>query len=235
MMIDRTEISARVVGLYVGQVRQPWSGKPGSAIAKELVDCPQQLGREGFEMDAQADLKVHGGPDKAVHHYAADHYGAWRSELGDPAQGFGPGRFGENIATFGMTEADLCIGDLLRLGSAVVEVSQGRQPCWKLNAHTGIKTMAALFQETARTGWYYRVLEPGLVGVGDTIKRMECPNPGWTVERVTRARLDAHLDQKTAAQLAELPRLASGWADAFRRKADRQDREDTSARLEGPA
>ncbi|MBU4529154.1 MAG: MOSC domain-containing protein [Hoeflea sp.] len=229
------EISARVVGLYMGQVRHPWPGKPGSAIAKEPVEGPQDLGRDGFEMDSQADLKVHGGPDKAVHHYAADHYAAWRSELGDPAQDFGPGQFGENIATLGITEADLCIGDVFRLGSAIVEVSQGRQPCWKLNAHTGIITMAALFQETARTGWYYRVLEPGLVGVGDTIERIRCPNPGWTVERVTRARLGASIDRKTAAQLAELPQLASGWADAFRRKANREDREDTSARLAGPA
>lgn len=234
-MNNRTELSARVVGLYMGRVRYPWPGKPGSAIAKEPVEGPQNLGRDGFEMDAQADLKVHGGLDKAVHHYAADHYAAWRSELGDPARDFGPGRFGENIATLGITEADLCIGDVLRLGSAIVEVSQGRQPCWKLNAHTGINAMAALFQETGRTGWYYRVLEPGLVRIGDTIERIRCPNPGWTVERVTRARLGASIDRKTAAQLAELPQLASGWADAFRRKADREGREDTSARLAGPA
>ena len=234
-MNQATELSSLVVGVYVGQVRHSWPGKPGSAIAKQRVEGPQELGWEGFEMDTQADLKVHGGPDKAIHHYAADHYAAWRSELGDPAQDFGPGRFGENIATLGITEADLCIGDVLRLGTAIVEVSQGRQPCWKLNAHTGIKTMAALFQETARTGWYYRVLQTGVVGIGDTIERLECPNPGWTVERVTRARLGARIDRKTAAQMAELPQLASGWAEAFRRKASREDREDTSARLEGPA
>ncbi|KGF68591.1 hypothetical protein LL06_15905 [Hoeflea sp. BAL378] len=233
-MNSSPRISARVVGLYIGQVSQPWPDKPASAIAKQPADSPQKLGWKGFEKDAQADLKVHGGREKAVHHYAADHYASWRSELGPVAEDFEPGRFGENIATIGITEADLCIGDVLRLGTAVVEVSQGRQPCWKLNAHTGVGKMAALFQETGRTGWYYRVLEPGTVGIGDTIERMECPNPGWTVERVTGARLGATLDRDAASALARLPRLSPGWAEAFARKASRQEREDTSARLEGP-
>ena len=234
MMNNGSRLSARVVGLYVGRIGQPWPGKPASAIDKQSVDSPQRLGWEGFENDAQADLQVHGGREKAVHHYAADHYAAWRSELGPVAHDFRPGRFGENIATMGITEADLCIGDVLKLGTAVVEVSQGRQPCWKLNAHTGIKQMAGLFQETARTGWYYRVLEPGLVGIGDTMERIECPNPGWTVERVTRARLGTMLEPDAAALLAKLPRLAPGWAEAFSRKAARAEREDTTARLEGP-
>jgi MOSC domain-containing protein YiiM len=233
-MTSGIEISARVIGLYLGKVREPWLGRPATAIAKQPTQSPQHLGWEGFESDAQADLKVHGGRDKAVHHYAADHYPKWQDDLGEHADDFGPGRFGENIATLGITETDLCIGDVLRLGTAIVEVSQGRQPCWKLNAHTGVSDMAARFQQTARTGWYYRVLEPGVVAVGDEIRRIECPNPGWTVERVTSARLGAELDPETAAHLGRLPRLASGWAEAFARKAARLAPEDTSARLEGP-
>lgn len=227
------ELRATVTGLFVGQVRQLWPGKPASAIGKLLTEAPQALMETGFTDDQQADLAVHGGVEKAVHHYAAEHYETWRSELGPSADGFGPGRFGENISTTGMTESDLCIGDRLKLGSAVVEVSQGRQPCWKLNAHTGLKTMAALFQKTARTGWYYRVIEPGTVAIGDEIKRLECPNPDWTVERVTRARLDPELDPETASALARLPRLAPGWAEAFGRKSNRRFREDVAARLEG--
>lgn len=233
-MTSSPEISARVIGLYLGKVSEPWPGKPATAIAKQPTESPQRLGWEGFESDAQADLKVHGGRDKAVHHYAADHYPQWHDDLGEQAADFGPGRFGENIATLGITETDLCIGDVLRLGTAIVEVSQGRQPCWKLNAHTGFADMATRFQQTARTGWYYRVLEPGVVAVGDEIRRIECPNPGWTVERVTRARLGEELDPETAARLGRLPRLASGWAEAFARKAARLAPEDTSARLEGP-
>lgn len=229
----RAELRATVTGLYVGRVRELWPGKPASAIAKLPAEAAQALTRTGFADDWQADLAVHGGVDKAVHHYAAEHYETWRSELGPSADGFGPGRFGENISTTGMTERDLCIGDRLKLGSAVVEISQGRQPCWKLNAHTGSKNMVALFQKTARTGWYYRVIEAGTVAIGDEIKRLECPNPDWTVERVTRARLDPELDPETASALARLPRLAPGWAEAFGRKSDRGFREDVAARLEG--
>ncbi|WP_412051315.1 MOSC domain-containing protein [Hoeflea sp. Naph1] len=229
------ELRATILGLYVGQPRERWAGKPPSAIGKHPTDTAQELTDTGFVDDQQADLKVHGGLEKAVHHYAAEHYPTWRSELGAVADGFGPGRFGENISTRGMTEANLCIGDVLAMGSAVVEISQGRQPCWKLNAHTGIQTMAALFQQTVRTGWYYRVLEPGAVRVGDEVRRLECPNPDWSVERVTRARLDPRVEPEIAAELAELPRLAGGWAEAFRNKARRDYREDIAARLDGPA
>ena len=234
MMNALPELRATIIGLYVGRSQQRWPGKPASAIGKQLVETAQHLDLTGFANDEQADLSVHGGAEKAVHHYAADHYPEWRSELGTVAEGFGPGRFGENIATLGLTEADLCIGDVLTLGSATVEISQGRQPCWKLNSHTGVSTMAKLFQETARTGWYYRVLKPGVVSIGDEIRRLECPNPGWTVERVTRARLTPRLAPDVAAALAALPRLAPGWADAFRRKAEREYSEDVTARLDGP-
>ena len=232
-MSARAELRATVTGIYVGKARELWPGKPASAIAKLPTEAAQVLTQTGFADDQQADLAVHGGVEKALHHYPAEHYDAWRLELGPSADGFGPGRFGENISTTGMTEWDLCIGDRLRLGSTVVEISQGRQPCWKLNAHTGLKIMAALFQRTARTGWYYRVLEPGTVSIGDVIKRLECPNPDWTVERVTRARLDPALDPEIASALSRLPRLAPGWAEAFSRKSRRAFREDVAARLEG--
>lgn len=233
-MPDAIELSARIIGLYVGPVRGRWPGKPPSAIGKSAVAAPQLLGETGFVSDAQADLTVHGGREKAIHHYAAEHYDAWRTELGEAASHLAPGGFGENISTFGLTERNLCIGDVLNIGAAVIEISQGRQPCWKLNAHTGLQLMAALFQKTARTGWYYRVLEPGLVCAGDEIRRIACPNPDWTVERVTRARLNPRLDADIAARLAELPRLNQGWREAFRRKITPGYVEDTRQRLAGP-
>lgn len=232
-MTKPIELTARIIGLYVGEVREPWPGRPPSAIAKAAVDAPQALEMTGFAMDAQADLKVHGGEEKAVHHYAAEHYHLWRAELGDAAAHLQPGGFGENISTIGLSEQNLCIGDRLAIGSAVVEISQGRQPCWKLNAHTGLELMAALFQKTARTGWYYRVIEPGVVGVGDEIRRLECPNPDWTVERVTSARLNPRVDAETASILAELPCLNEGWRAAFRKKSMPGFAEDTSQRLTG--
>ena len=228
------EITSLITGLYVGTVAPLVAGKPPSAIAKRPAAEPLTLTPTGFASDEQADLAVHGGPEKAVHHYAADHYPVWREELGDAGAHLRPGGFGENVSTLGLTEDVLCIGDVLSMGTATVQVSQGRQPCWKLNAHTGLPRMAMLFQRTARTGWYYRVLEGGQVAVGDQAALVERPHPGWTVARVTRARLGPGTTQDEAAGLADLVALSPGWRAAFRRKVDPGATEDASARLIGP-
>ncbi|MGB7321636.1 MAG: MOSC domain-containing protein, partial [Albidovulum sp.] len=124
-------------------------------------------------------------------------------------------------------------GDKLRLGSAVVQISQGRQPCWKVSEHTANKKMAYLFQKTGRTGWYYRVLEPGSAGIGDTISLLERTQANWTVKRVTTARLTRKVSREDADILATMPELARGWRTAFARMADGERDEDTIERLLG--
>lgn len=224
-------LTAAIDGLFVGIVEDRWPGKPPSAIGKRAVADRLEITPTGFARDAQADLEAHGGLEKAIHHYAGDHYPNWRTELG--REDLAPGSFGENVSTVGLTEDDLCIGDILSLGTAVVQVSQGRQPCWKLAAHTNEARMAYLFQKTGRTGWYYRVLEPGHVEPGDRIALRERPCPDWTVRRVTQARLTRRIAAAEAAVLAELPQLYAGWREAFARMAHGEVGEDTSARLEG--
>lgn len=224
-------LRATIELLCVGQVEERWPGRPPSAIAKRPTGDRVKVTASGLALDSQADLSVHGGPEKAIHHYAADHYPAWRSELArDDLQ---PGGFGENISTSGLTEDILCIGDILTVGTATVQVSQGRQPCWKLNAHTNEKRMAALFQKTARTGWYYRVLEPGTVKQGDTISLVERLWPEWTVQRVTQARLTRRIGSEAAATLSRLPALSESWRTAFARISEKDFSEDTTARLGG--
>ena len=110
------------------------------------------LTKTGFKTDQQADLKVHGGLEKAVHHYAADHYSAWRQEVDDEPDIFKPGGFGENISTIGMTENTLCIGDVFRMGTALVQISQGRQPCWKLNAPYRVQSNGNAVPENGTDG-----------------------------------------------------------------------------------
>ncbi|ACM00091.1 Pyridoxal kinase [Cereibacter sphaeroides KD131] len=144
-----------------------------SGIGKTPVAGPLTLGREGFEGDEQADRRVHGGPEKAVHHYPSDHYESWRAELGDLPAILAPGGFGENLSTAGLTEAEVAVGDTFRLGGALIQVSQGRQPCWKLNHRFGVPDMARRVQLTGRTGWYYRVLEPGTVAPGDRLELID--------------------------------------------------------------
>ena len=225
-------ISAEITGVFAGTVREHWPGKPLSAIVKQPVLGRASIVTLGLTADEQADLKVHGGPDKALHHYPADHYAAWRAELG--REDLFPGTFGENLTTSGLTEDSVCIGDIFSLGTARVQVSQGRQPCWKLNAHVGEAKMALLFQKTGRTGWYYRVLSPGSVASGDTLSLIQRLHPDWSVRRVTAARLTRKVRPEEAAILAGLPELAKGWRTAFEKMASGIATEDTRSRLDPP-
>lgn len=223
--------STKIDSIYIGGVQALWPGRPASAIAKRESLARLTVSSTGFDRDRQADLSVHGGADKAIHHYAGDHYSAWQQELNRPD--LVPGSFGENISTRGLVETEVCIGDIFRLGEALVQISQGRQPCWKLNAHTGEDRMAYHFQKSGRTGWYYRVLETGEVQTGDEVHLIERPCPNWTVAKVTAARLTREVTPEDATALAALDQLSADWRKAFAKMAGGNLDEDTSARLEG--
>lgn len=222
-----------ISGLFVGKVETLWEGKPPSAINKQPVTGPLHAEAHGFVEDRQADLKVHGGAEKAIHHYAGDHMAFWQAEYPDHARSFKPGCFGENISTIGLTEENLCLGDILLIGNLRAQVCQGRQPCWKLNAHTGIDSMAHKFQVTGKTGWYYRVLEEGSAAVGDKIRVTERLYPDLPISVVTMARFNPRLDPATAESLSKLEALSKNWRSAFAKKADKHYRENTDQRLKG--
>ena len=145
----------------------PFRADEASAIAKAAREGSVAVGLLGLEGDEQADAVHHGGIDKALHHYPADHYAFWRGEIGDHPLLAAPGGFGENIAAHGLLESDVCIGDRFRLGTALVEISHGRTPCWKIGHRFALPKLTAQVVETRRSGWYYRVLEPGTVAAGD--------------------------------------------------------------------
>lgn len=209
-------------------------GRPDtlSAIGKRPVDAAVAIGPAGLEGDEQADRRNHGGPDKAIHHYPFDHYPAWRGDLPDPAPLLdAAGAFGENISTLGLTEETVCVGDIFCIGTATVQVSQGRQPCWKLNHRFGVADMARRVQSTGRTGWYYRVLEPGIVAAGDGIALIDRPLPDWPLARILRAFYHDTGDLPTLAGIAALEPLATGWRTLARRRVDSGRVEDWSGRL----
>ena len=180
----------------LGQLRALLTGRalpytrPGSlsAIAKEPRSGPVDVGALGLEGDEQGDPRVHGGPDKAVHCYAFSQYAPWRQELADNATAQAllaqPGAFGENFSLDGINESQVCLADQWQVGSARFEVSQGRQPCWKLNDRFGVADMARRVQDTGRTGWYLRVLRPGRLGVGDALQLRARPHPAWPLARL---------------------------------------------------
>lgn len=199
--------------LNLGKAR-PFRGDDSlSAIAKEPTDQPVIIGPLGLEGDEQADLTVHGGPDKAIHHYPRDHYAAWRRELGYSPLLRGEGAFGENVSTLGLTEEAACIGDRYRLGTALIELSQGRQPCWKLDHRFGHKGLSAAVISTGRSGWYYRVIEPGEARAGDRLELVERPRPEWTVARVFALLIGGghRADPAALRALAAEPLLAENW------------------------
>ena len=145
-------------------------GPTTSAIGKRPVAGRVMVRRLNLDGDRQADLSVHGGPDKAVYCYAAEHYGPWAAELERAALPWGT--FGENLTTRGLLETEVRLGDVLRAGSALLEVSQPRSPCFKLAAVIGVRGFERAFLHSGRTGWYARVLEEGDVGPGDAIERV---------------------------------------------------------------
>ncbi|WP_425480177.1 MOSC domain-containing protein [Xanthomonas cassavae] len=208
--------------------------RPGtrSAIDKRAVPGPVRVGIDGLDGDEQGDRRVHGGPDKAIHHYPREHYAAWRSELGAHALLESAGAFGENLSTVGLTEADICLGDRFALGTAVVEVSQVRQPCWKLSDRFGVRDMARRVQDTGRTGWYYRVLQPGAVTAGDILALQARPHPHWSLSRLQQLLYARAVDETAITEVLTLP-LVPSWRILFERRLQRSQVESWSKRLDG--
>jgi MOSC domain-containing protein YiiM len=225
--------AVRVDALLVGSAK-PYT-RPGSCSAIDKHPCAGtvSIGALGFAGDEQGDPRVHGGPDKAIHHYAFDHYHAWRDELGPLPLLQAPGAFGENISTRGLAEDNVCLGDRFRLGTAVLEVSQGRQPCWKLNDRFGVPAMARRVQSSGRTGWYYRVLQPGTARAGEVLRLDARPYPAWTLSRLGMLLFGRALARQALEPALQLP-LVPSWRKLLERRLQLAEVEDWSRRLEGP-
>jgi MOSC domain-containing protein YiiM len=209
-------------------------GEP-SGIFKTVRAGPVSIEKTGILGDEQGDAKHHGGEQKAVHHYALDHYAAWRTELADRTDCFAmPGAFGENFSTVDMTEASVCVGDVYRVGTALLQVSQARQPCWKLNARFDTPDMASRVQDSARTGWYYRVLQPGAAQAGDELALLERPNPDWPLNKLLHYMYIETLNREALFQIAQMCFLTESWRRLATRRLDRRIVEDWSQRLSRP-
>jgi len=215
--------------------------RPGSrsAIDKRPIADAARVDINGIVGDEQGDLRVHGGPDKAIHHYPFDHYAVWQTDIGDRPMLAQPGAFGENLSTTGVTEADICVGDRLRAGSVVLEVSQLRQPCWKLNDRFSmddnpVRDMARRVQLTGRTGWYYRVLEGGTLCVGDTLEWVARPWPQWPLARVLDVLYRNMLDRAALTDMLALP-LTPSWRKLVEGRLARGEVESWAKRIDGPA
>jgi MOSC domain-containing protein YiiM len=188
-----------------------------SSFYKDLVSGPVRLERENLAGDRQADLTVHGGPEKAVCVYSGDHYAEWRQELG--VWDGGPGWFGENFTVTDQTEQTVVIGDVYRVGSALVQVSQPRGPCWKLAQRWGRLDLPKRVVRSGRSGWYLRVLEPGEVSAGQPFVLENRDDDRWTIAMVNRLTYARGHDRASLRDLrhalAESPALAENWRDGL--------------------
>ncbi|WP_394727520.1 MOSC domain-containing protein [Altererythrobacter sp. GH1-8] len=198
----------------------PFNGAEKSAFAKQPVDGAVRITLEGIESDEQADRKHHGGPEMAIHLYPLDHHEFWRGALMGHELLDQPGAFGSNLAVQGIDEAQVHIGDRFRLGSALLEISQSRQPCWKIEHRFQRKGMVAMIIETGKCGWYFRVLEEGVAKPGDTLERVETGHESWSVERAFLTLFSPISDKDNLAQLAALDRLSPDHKARAARRAD---------------
>nr|WP_315456272.1 MOSC domain-containing protein [uncultured Sphingorhabdus sp.] len=212
-------ILSQIDALLIGRPKLFRADGTLSAMHREAVNRPVMLRKLGFEGDEVGDPSVHGGVDKAVHFYPAEHYPKWTAHFSgenfthpllDQA-----GAFGENISASGLTEDRLRIGDRFRIGKALVEVAQGRQPCWKLDHHFGVHGLSAMVIKTGRSGGYFRVIEEGEVAQGDRIEQVERARHDWTIGRVFKLLIGGGHKASDAgrqlAELAQLDSLAENW------------------------
>lgn len=233
-MIERS-LSVPVHRLFTG-LAVPYgpNGEP-SAIHKTPVEGPVSVTLLGLGGDQQGDSRHHGGPDKAIHHYPADHYPHWQQQLPDAINNrWHRGAFGENISTLGMTEGDVYFGDIFELGAVRLQVSQARQPCWKLNRRFGLDDMARRVQDSGRTGWYYRVLTPGILQAGDRFALIDRPHPDWPLTRMLHFLFIDPLNVEALRAMHELPGLPASWQQLLEHRLHTGQLEDWERRLHIP-
>lgn len=207
-------------GLFVGQVKFLDREGNTSAIVKTAAPGRVRLTERGLASDEQADRRVHGDEGKALHQFPAEHLAQLQTAFPE-ARNLHPGGLGENTSTTGMTEADICIGDRFRIGTAIVEVSQPRLPCWKIEHRTGVTGMVSYVFDHGIAGWYFRVLEAGEIGAGDTMIHVERPANAptlalfWQLMRAQRPAAEA------LEQLANASGLEPDWRNKLLDRAER--------------
>lgn len=212
-------MSTTIHAIHIGQPREVAHGKQliKTSIFKEPTDKRVEIHSLGIKGDTQSDLVNHGGVDKALCAYSYDRYSFWEEKLDQP---IGYSAFGENITLYGWLEEEVHIGDVFELGSAVVQISQPRHPCYKLGIKHQQPKMPLWVKETGYSGFYFRVLKEGGASVQDDLKRIESYSHNPTVMEVNRCRNNPDATIEELTQMVEIKELASEWIEAFTKKRD---------------
>jgi MOSC domain-containing protein YiiM len=210
----------RVLSVNVGLPREVlWRGKPiTTGIYKEPVAGRVPLRSLNLDGDRQADLRVHGGAEKAVYVYPSEYYELWSRER--PELDFGPGTVGENLTTVGLMDDDVSVGDRFRIGTAELVATQPRLPCFKLGIRMGRDDFVTEFLERGLYGFYLAVVEEGDVAAGDEIVELERDPRGLRVGEVARLYTQGRSDLAAIRRAAAHDALPAGWREYFRRRVD---------------
>ena len=208
-----------IISVNVGLPREVvWKGIPvQTAIFKEPIAGTVSLRELNLAGDLQADLTVHGGSGKAVYVYPVEHYEYWRKELSDDS--FLWGAFGENLTTEGLSEDTLCIGDLLRAGSAILQITQPRMPCYKLQLRFNRDDMIKRFLVSGRSGFYLSVIEPGDVAPGSRVEILQRDINNVTVSDILRLYLGQTRNPELLRRATKVRSLPENWRDQLRLRA----------------
>jgi MOSC domain-containing protein YiiM len=207
----------KVISVNVGKPKTVMvDGKPlTTGIFKEPVSEPLFVTKLNFDGDGQADLVHHGGYDKAICAYPSEHFTQWAKRYERP---FSPGSFGENLTLEGLTEKEVHIGDIFSVGTAVIQVSQPRQPCFKLAKRHGMPDLPLVMQQTGRTGFYFRVLQEGVIQQGDPLILVERRPSRLSIDYVNRIYYVEKNNVEAMQKILAEPALSESWRGVFTKR-----------------
>ncbi|KII76458.1 MOSC domain-containing protein [Vibrio renipiscarius] len=221
-----------IAGVYRGKVAQ-FQGMQ-TAMNKSSVTGEIALTLTGLEGDECFETKFHGGAERALHQYPAEHYDYWAKKYRSDSEWCAPG-MGENISTLGMTEADVCIGDRYQWGTAIIEVSQPRSPCMKLSQRWGVENFAVDMQDISRCGWLYRVIQAGKVSVDHPLVLIERVENPLSILAVCERYFGDPLNRVGLEELLAQDRLSNNWRANVEKRLVSGDIENWNFRLLGHA
>jgi MOSC domain-containing protein YiiM len=230
---EYTMIIGKLRDVLLGQIRSGSRPNTFSAIDKHSVKAPVQVLISGLKGDEQGDSQFHGGVDKAIHCYPWEHYSYWSKALPNAVILNQTGAFGENFSTEGLSEFNVCIGDRWKIGDCHFEVSQGRQPCWKLSDRFCIENFSHTVQNSLYSGWYLRVLRQGFICSGQSITLHSRPYPQWPLKRLLQIIRDGDCDTNTLKAVLNIP-LTESWHSLFQKRLETASVESWIGRLDGP-
>ncbi|MEY4476306.1 MAG: protein yiiM [Pseudomonadota bacterium] len=217
--------------VYIGKIERYNGGSP-SAIGKRQVQGGIMLTPLGLEGDEQAETRFHGGPDRALCHYPREHYTHWVQQFPEQEDTFSAPAYGENISTLGMTEQNVYMGDIYRWGGAIIQVTQPRSPCYKLNFHFLINEMSELMQQTGYCGWLYRVISAGIVSEGHPFELLARTSDVSVAEAIAIA-WHMPFDEEQYRRLLSVSGLSASWSKTMLTRLSQGKIEDFNRRLRG--